>query len=468
MTQVLSQREAVLDGEASVRLLSPEYLRFRILFVAAGGQSLLAMKDAAAYVLPRVDLRRDLELCSQIQSYCQNRWSISCEVVDIVPGSRDSGLIIAHGPSSVNSNKATSALRCCALEDLGPAETTLCESTVLCRLLKTGETGRGPFSRLGWLGDVRKWLADVLNMPPHEIRLVQHKAEPRRSLVKVTGPARRSYWLKGGTDTERALLSLLGRNAAKYVPQIIAQNTHLKIVLMEDAGTPLGAEEGITDRDVWRVARRFASLQERTSRFLTDLREDFSDIPTTRTMIGSLKTHLASLEAALDPSCLKEQCPLPLDRVYETVAALDQVLRRLEFMGIPEVLLHDDLHCGNILLQRQAVRFVDWEEAHIGTLFENAEHLTLLRAFERSQKVVASAYGSAWQHLLSRSLIERAIKLSRPLAIASRLYRVLQRTDEDSLLISTPSRPGIRIMLRQLDRSVIEALESPSRHNPSM
>jgi len=444
--------------EAHVRLLSPEFLRFRMVFLSANGEHLMTPRIAATCVLPTIDLRRDERLGSQIQVHCATYWSIRCEVIDILGSSDDVGLIVIRLPA-LGTKNASSPFHRRRIEDLEPSQISQQEFDLLLRLQMTGETGRGPFSRLTWLDDARSWLADVLHVAPNDLRLSQHHVGPCRALLNVATSSERQYWLKGVRGCESGLMHLLEQEATHYVPRFIAYHSQLSLYLTDHAGAPLSAKQAITDRDVWNVSRHFARLQRQTLGILPKLRELVPGLPSTGTVVRSLEEALPFANEGLAFSLIAASPVLSLPRLQELVFSLKQVFVRLAEIQPPEVLLHGDLHTGNILTQRRSVVFVDWEEARLGTLFENVEYLSLLKPNERSLEPVMSAYSSVWGARLSNGAIKEAIKLSRPLTIATRLLRLLQRRDEVSIHTSSLQGPSLRIMIRQLEHSLQAAIK---------
>lgn len=200
-----------------MRLLSPEFLRFRIVFLSANGEHLMTPGIAATCVLPTIDLRRDERLGSQIQVHCATYWSIRCEVIDILGSSGDVGLIVIRLPA-LDTKNASSPFHRRRIEDLEPSQISQQEFDLLLRLQMTGETGRGPFSRLTWLDDARSWLADVLHVAPNDLRLSQHHVGPCRALLNVATSSERQYWLKGVRGCESGLMHLLEQEPAAHPP----------------------------------------------------------------------------------------------------------------------------------------------------------------------------------------------------------------------------------------------------------
>lgn len=447
-----------------MRLLSPEYLRFRMILLSTDGQYLMTLGNAMTCVLPAIDLQRDLRLGAQIQSYYQMHWAIQCEVVDIVPGFQDSGLIIGRLPSAT-SRAIPFPFRRRRVEDLKPTELSQQEATILLRLQKTGETGRGPFSRLDWLDQVRDWLSDALTIHPWDLRLVQHNVGPHRALVSVAVPSGECYWLKGGTGHDYRIVRILGEHEPRYVPQIIAYHPGLDIYLMEDAGTPLSIKQTITDKDVWRVSTRFARLQRRSSSVILSIREFSPCLQSTRDILSGLQRELPKALEALATGLPGKSHAVEPYRVLEMISELEQILHRLARMQLPEVLIHDDLHSGNILTKGEEILFIDWDESRLGTPFESVEYLSLLKPNERSFEPVLSAYANTWGAGLSRSMLKEAITLSKPLTIASRLLRGLRRGDDAAIHTSSLLTHSLRIMIRQLDHTLSEAVGARPRQS---
>ena len=111
--------------------------------LSAEGQNLLLLGSTSTCVLPTVDLQRAARLGLQIQSYCERQWSIGCEVIDIILGAHDSGLIIVRLPTA-RDGTTPFPFRRRRIEDLASGQITTEEARIIVRLQTTGETGRGP------------------------------------------------------------------------------------------------------------------------------------------------------------------------------------------------------------------------------------------------------------------------------------------------------------------------------------
>ena len=445
-----------------MRSLSPQYLRFRLLVVSADGTYLMTLGNDTPVALQRFDLRRDARFELQMHCFWEQQWSIKSEIIDIIPGSHDGGLVIIRLPYATH-RVTPFPFRRRQFHELKEGELDSQELDAVLRLREAGETGRGRFSRLRWLEEARTWLSETLDIPSHSLTLLQHHVSADRTLVNVNGPAGKQYWLKGGTSQECKLLEILAQEAPDCVPQIVAHCSQQNMVLMEHAGTPLDVRQVITDSDVWKISRQFARLQRMSADFAPMLRHPLLNLPDTATLLRSLSQELPLAVDSLSSRDGLRAAMVTVQRIQTILSHLENLAPHFSELGLPEVLVHGDLHSGNILIQDGKLVFVDWEYARLGTALENVEYLALLRPETRSLNPVLAAYSDVWGNSLTRASIEDAIVLCRPLTIACRLGRILRRDKSASPHVLQVTEQSLRIMTKQLERSLGEARKVMSR-----
>jgi hypothetical protein len=96
----------------------------------------------------------------------------------------------------------------------------------------------------------------------------------------------------------------------------------------------------------------------------------------------------------------------------------------MENIGIPDVLIHNDLNSGNILFSDSGCVFTDWCESCVGNPFFAFQQLCLLQPSGTGDwnPELQMHFAKSWLDLLDPPQIDTAFRLSRLLAIFSHLY----------------------------------------------
>jgi hypothetical protein len=107
-----------------------------------------------------------------------------------------------------------------------------------------------------------------------------------------------------------------------------------------------------------------------------------------------------------------------------------EAAERLDGMGLPETIQHDDLHDGNVLLGRGGPRIFDWGDASISHPFlslrvplQNVAELLDVPLSYGTPEIVAAlaAYFAPWRENDSDAALLEAYRLSMPVAVALRI-----------------------------------------------
>jgi hypothetical protein len=289
----------------------------------------------------------------------------------------------------------------------------------------TEDTTRGPFGRLGWFSDLRRWVQQEIGK--HEFRLNgkfrQLNACPTFSLIRfeTDGPA---VWFKAvGAPNQRefSVTLALTRSFSRFVPQIIATRPEWNGWLAREADGPLLSE--CSTLAAWEVAARdLAELQiQSLGRSLhlldpgaRDLRAwalaDFVE-PFFRTM-----GELMERQTKFPPAALSRE------ELRSLSAQVQDALTILDDTGIPSTLGHLDINPGNIVCSPGGSVFLDWAEAFVGHPFLTFEYLLehLRRTFgqDRSYETqFVARYSSPWRAFVSDSDIRRALEVAPLVAV---------------------------------------------------
>ncbi|MER7247805.1 aminoglycoside phosphotransferase family protein [Kribbella sp. NPDC000426] len=192
------------------------------------------------------------------------------------------------------------------------------------------------------------------------------------------------------------------------VPAPIAIDEKRAWMLLPDLGTPLADETAV---EVWIDAvRRHARLQR-----------GYADRPERLLEFTCVDRRLAVLDAELDrllgPNAMTDQLePEERSLLPDRAKQLHEAINELSAIGIPETLLHGDLHPRNVAVRGDQVLAFDWTDAALSHPF--LDMVTFIEA-ERSplsaDQRVLDAYLSEWEEYATPPDLRRALTLATEL-----------------------------------------------------
>jgi hypothetical protein len=234
------------------------------------------------------------------------------------------------------------------------------------------ECGPGPSAR--WTSDtfaaeLRDWVGGALDGVGAEVvGLEDVHQRPWSTVWRVTASDGSIYWAKQNCPHqafEAALLLVLDRLAPDRVVPVVAADPARGLHLVGDQGPVFAQTVADDDLDAWcRVAAEAMHLQR-------DL------VGHEAALVGAGVSVLAAAESAAHVearvtslTCLPADDPRRMEaEVAATVRALVPEVRRwaeqLDALGLPEALVHNDLHAGNVFATPTGMRFFDFGDAVI-------------------------------------------------------------------------------------------------------
>ena len=172
------------------------------------------------------------------------------------------------------------------------------------------------------------------------------------------------------------------------------------------------------------AAFSLAELQKKTMGRTDDfLASGFFDL-----RIGTLRASLPDLIAYIDEAMTRQASTkvprLEKQRLWQLANLLDNACSRMENLGIPDTVVHNDINSGNILFSGSQCVFTDWCEAGVGNPFLTFQLLCLLQTGNGDDwnPRLREAYKQCWLEHLTASQIEEAFALMPLLAVLSYLY----------------------------------------------
>jgi hypothetical protein len=280
-------------------------------------------------------------------------------------------------------------------------------------LAQAGRTRTGPVDQQ------RTWgISCVLRIPTDQGR-VYLKAAARLPLFVLEGP----------------FVAWLARVAPEHSPDILGLHEREGWLLTADFGASMrpGDDPAAVDAQLREALRTYGALQRRLATRIDQMRA-----------VGAHARGLDWLAMEIDPLLadpLVEQSVAPeaLAQLRQRAPRLRTLCAELAACGLPDSLLHGDLHPGNMTMaDGDRLLFFDWTDAAIGHPFLDPFVATSTSRPERTAAIRAG-YLEAWSGVAPDAALERAWTLARPLTM---LY---QATSYRHLLagLEPMARPGL-------------------------
>lgn len=170
----------------------------------------------------------------------------------------------------------------------------------------------------------------------------------------------------------------------------------------------------------------YAEMQMETARQVADLLA--AGVPDRR--LARLPGRLAALLDDEDALLVGQESGLSSEeyrRLQEGQAAFAEQCLVLADYGLPETLVHEELHENNVLYRDGRYTYTDWSDASVGhpfftmlvTLRSIAHWLQLPEAGPELMRV-RDAYLEPWTRFASRAKLERALQLANRLSMVNR------------------------------------------------
>ncbi|MBB5983414.1 aminoglycoside phosphotransferase family protein [Kribbella solani] len=262
----------------------------------------------------------------------------------------------------------------------------------------------GPWSQL------KSWgLSNVLRIPTADGD-VYFKALAHSTTIKPVRPDALPFLFAH----EPLFLHRASADRPDAVPAPIAIDERRAWMLLRDLGTPLSDE---TELGVWIDAvRRHARLQR-----------SYADQPERLLEFTCADRRLAVLAAEVDrllgPNPFTDRLePAERDRLPERAKQLREAINELAAIGVPETLLHGDLHPRNLAVKDGRVLAFDWTDAALAHPFLDLVTFVEERSPLSREPEVRDAYLSEWEEYADPAALRRALELAEELGA---LYQVM-------------------------------------------
>jgi len=309
-----------------------------------------------------------------------------------------------------------------------------------------------PVARLGWFNDAVTWVERATGLKL-AARTSPHQLNGGRgfALICFSMENGQRYWLKATgqpNEHEYHVTNCLNRLCPGYVPTVIANSDCWNAWLSKDEGA--SASESMSLEQFDRAVHCLAHLQHKSMSGIDSILAAGAFDQRLPVLLSHIDQIIRYLIEAMERQTSTRAIPIPADRLMTLGALLECACMRMKALGIPDVILHNDLNPGNILFHKERCVIADWSEAAVGNPFLSFDRLCALN--DANSQSGRAVYANFWLKYLSQTAVNEAFVLAPLLAIYSHLYgRGTWLTD--SKTVSSPSEGYARSLARHLDRA---------------
>jgi hypothetical protein len=278
---------------------------------------------------------------------------------------------------------------------------------------------RPPWSRPGWLAQAVTWIESELSRLDYSlVGPVTPLNSWALSCVLRAPTTRGDVYFKAAIESplfvnEPVILTELATLFPGHIPQPLSIDAARRWMLLGDFGQPVGDAPTIAAQV--EMVRLFARIQ------LTAVhhRPHLLAIGCLDRRLGRLATQIEAL--INDTAALKGLSGAEVEQLQQSAPRLQAMCQALAGYGIPETLIHGDLHLGNVASQDGRMLFFDWTDAAISHPF-----LDMIAIFspanETDQDPLRDAYLAHWSAYGSPAQLQEAWQLAERL---SALYQAI-------------------------------------------
>lgn len=399
---------------------------YHLIIARSTAPRLLLLRDGVGWALPRFHpIEHDLRAVAHIERAVRRGLSLDARVLRCISADRSHEeakraeaiftleVSEADPPSTVD-------FRWVERADLTGITLTLpAQREVLIGWLASRDITQAapvhPWLLPGWQTEVVTWITERLNQYGiGPIVAVEQVRTWSLSCVLRARTLQGDYYLKAlppAYRSEVAITSFLAMRFHNDLPGVLATEHERGWILLEDVGALMD-----NDRlDLWEgVVTRIAAMQR-------------SMIPdgTHLLALGGQDQRLGALATQAEALTASPHVRAALSRnEYQALCALIPHLQarcsRLAEYGLPETLVHGDLHTGNIAQRRDRLIFFDWGDACIAHPFVVLFALLDERYFPHGVANVAThlrdVYLAQWSDFDSPDRLREALSLADSLA----------------------------------------------------
>ena len=271
---------------------------------------------------------------------------------------------------------------------------------------------------------VRSWgLSNVLRINGD----VYFKALAHSSTIRPAGPDALPLLFAH----EPLLLQKLSEDRPGSVPEPLAIDEKRAWMLLPDLGPPLAGEADIA---VWIDALRGHARLQHSYVDQSDRLFEFSCVDRRLALLEAELDRLLGPNPATDRLEPAERALLP-----RRAEQLREAITELAAIGVPETLLHGDLHPRNVAVRDGRALSFDWTDGSVSHPFLDLVTFTEERSPISQDKRLTDAYLAEWEEFASPADLRRALDLANELGALHQTMTSLHLPDH----LSGPSRESM-------------------------
>ena len=271
---------------------------------------------------------------------------------------------------------------------------------------------------------VRSWgLSNVLRINGD----VYFKALAHSSTIRPAGPDALPLLFAH----EPLLLQKLSEDRPGSVPEPLAIDEKRAWMLLPDLGPPLAGEADIA---VWIDALQGHARLQRSYVDQMDRLFEFSCVDRRLAVLEAELDRLLGPNPATDRLEPAERALLP-----RRAEQLREAITELAAIGVPETLLHGDLHPRNVAVRDGRALSFDWTDGSVSHPFLDLVTFTEERSPISQDKRLTDAYLAEWEEFASPADLRRALELANELGALHQTMTSLHLPDH----LSGPSRESM-------------------------
>lgn len=381
---------------------------------------------------PLISVPRWTRAALGLQAAIKDRFAIDVVIVDILedsPGREKIAMAVTLDQSSGSDLSCMN--RWVPLAEVATGELQYSEYRCIEGLACLGITGRGPLSGIGWFDDVVEWVGQKTNLAASHLRhsFEQYNVSPVSALIHFHAKDRNGYWFKADKESARGefqITTTLSMLFPEHLPRLVAMRGEWGAWLTEDAGEPLDQRASISRRRAEEIVRSLAELQMKSVPHVDAISRSGCVDQRLSKISDGVRSLSPYLREAIDASGLIDPSSVNEERLREIIDRVDDACSVIDSVGAPDVLIHNHLNLGNILLGEHGCVFIDWASSGIGNPLVGFGQLCPQLAAQRTTGLrkpqLVKSYMKRWGSILDPHRLLQAFDFVPLVALASHLY----------------------------------------------